>query len=134
MVDIDLWQEWAENPQELAGELKDYLRDDGLFHPLVCIPKIQMQMGPVMFGLRNQKLKTQKKCIEDYLNEDNYLGVIYVHERPYRFSAFEKYIDHMTDKEYWENLGSVYTDSESIYHWEDEIYYWLFEERTHMKK
>jgi len=50
----------------------------------------------------------------EFLAAKEWPRLMFLVERPYRFDAFRKHMDQMSDAEYWENLGWVYRDSENI--------------------
>lgn len=102
-------------PEELNPELAQHLTNTGgkydwpmLHHPLVVSVPYHEQMNKI----HNNTLRHKKKWLAEQEQAKNWDSAIYTHERPYRLQAFLKYARHMTDKEYWENLASIWIDSE----------------------
>ncbi len=101
--------------EDLSDELKPYLTTVGSFealrHPLVfCVPYF-----PQMNALMNKQFKHKKELLEKHLSEKEFGSYIFLHERPYRFDAFKKVEQNLSDKDYWELLSDIWTDSENIW-------------------
>lgn len=100
-------------PEELSPELRRYLTPAGeipfptLRHPLVfSVPYYE----PL-----NKHLNLQLKSKQEALETAKPHKYVFLHERPYRVDAFEDIEDSLSNKEYWELLGSIWTDSENIW-------------------
>lgn len=91
---------WLEETEFLGTVLK---------HPLVfSIPF----MSP---ALANRALRQKQEMLAKYKEEQNWWGCVWVYERPYRLEALMDIADEMTDSQYWEMVGDVWTDSENIW-------------------
>jgi hypothetical protein len=112
---------WAQ--EELDPELAAYLEDGSeselgwpmLRHPLVY------QVPYSLPGQANEALRQKKRILARYLDKDDSHGIVYVHERPWRVWAFQKYISggevpliNDVDPEIRQLLASIWTDSENI--------------------
>jgi len=106
-----------ETEEPLCDDLLPYYSDDGVFpmiqHPLVY----SVPHSPQQNALANERLRKVREFLIQNIEEKNISGYIYMHEKPYRLDAFVKAISIFTvpDKEYWERLGDVWTNSENIY-------------------
>jgi hypothetical protein len=101
---------------DLDDELKDYMVDDDLFGKAIKHPLL-FWIGPVapnMIDYLNNGIDAKRKGTEEAYKDKNWSKYIYLHERAYRIQAFEDVMDEMTDEQYWENLSSIWVDSESI--------------------
>lgn len=99
----------------LDPELTEYIEDMGRFgtyikHPLVFQPYFNA-------AYCNRMLRDKRAALQKAVAEKNWSQVIWVHERPYRLMAFMQNMPSMSDADYWEQLGDVWTDSENI--WQD---------------
>lgn len=66
-------------------------------------------------GLPNHTYKIKREAEAEFLKNAQYVKVVWLYERPYRFWKFSEFADLFTDEEYWELLGSIWTDSENIH-------------------
>jgi len=100
------------NPVPLDDELEEYIVEiDGLSyikHPLINQPN-----HPNMNGMYNQLFQNRKLYVEECEeNNDYYKIVTFVIEKPFRFDWFMNYEHKLTDEDYWESLGQIFTDTE----------------------
>lgn len=113
MEPLDLYA-LAQSSEPLRDELKPYVRElDGmtiLQHPLVySVPMFSAALSNRMYEHKLEALKQAEENCD--LNT-----AIYLHERPYRLDALQRYADSFeTEDEYWAALRSVWVDSENIY-------------------
>jgi hypothetical protein len=82
-----------------------------LRHPLVFGVPYMEEMN----SLYNAQLKQKKEYAQKALENKDWNQYLYIHERPYRFNKFIEIKNLMSDKEYWHNLGSIWSDSENIW-------------------
>lgn len=100
--------------EELNEELKPYLSNKPfpmLRHPLLY----HMMYSEQMNAMINMQFKFKKEQIEKSSNSKDWETYIYTHERPYRLNAFLEVERNLSDVQYWEILGSIWTDSENIW-------------------
>ena len=103
------------NPNtELAKELVPYLMEwNGkirLMHPLVFFPNYH----PGYNEMFNDQLEIKREALKKTLKDNNYYTYLFLHERYYRFAAFNKIKSRLSDRKYWELLGNLYTDAENL--------------------
>lgn len=107
--------------EPLDPELAEYLAPGPLGpclkHPLVC----QLAYHPTFNAFLNECLSTKKQALLDYLNEEKWEHVIWLHEKPYRFQTFNKYQSNFSDTDYWRILGEIWQDSENLWQHRDLI-------------
>ncbi len=115
------YQDLLKISEPLRPELKKWLEESEAFgqvlkHPLVFgIPYIE-QMNAVY----NEQLKYKKQHVAKATIEKNWYSYIFLHERPYRFNALHGIKDQVeNDKEYWELVSSVWTDTENLWQVQD---------------
>lgn len=101
----------------LDPELKMYLRRLGakgwqcIQHPLVyAVP-----YTPNTNNMYNKQLEWKKQMLEEAKSSGNLRAWVFAHERPYRLDAFRRWPLPMTDQDYWETLGAIWSDSENIW-------------------
>jgi hypothetical protein len=101
-------------PTELHPDLVDYVMEGALglmiHHPLV----IDLTYRPGYAGWVNGLYKFKKERLADDLKKGEFASYVFLHERPYRFEAFEEIADKMGEAEYWKLLGEIWIDSENI--------------------
>lgn len=103
-------------PQPLHDDLQPHLHD---------VPKLgQVLRHPLVFGvpyctnfngLYNQQYAAKKEQAEQAKRDGAWSTWITLHERPYRFSALHQVMHLMTDFDFWQTFGWVWTDSENIW-------------------
>lgn len=114
--------EQAANPDPLHPDLAEYLirgnpdsrlKWDALKHPLV----FGVPYTPGLNFLYNQQFEAKTKALTEYIAEENWGGYIFMHERPYRFDAFDAVIhfNKLDGPKYWDLLSSVWSDSENLW-------------------
>lgn len=116
--------EWTknlmDNPEELDPELQAHLveYEHGLAikHPLVNEIFYIEPMNPIY----NERLCKKQELLAKYRAEHEwfaYLNICY--ERPWRAEALLEVAHEMTDAEYWEAVGDVWTDTENLWQWHE---------------
>lgn len=108
--------------EELHPDLKPYLGEvEGLGvclrHPLVY----SMLHHEMMNAMVNKQYAHKKQYIEDCLAKKDYSGIIWMHERPYRWEVLMQYADKMSDKELWHLFGSIWSDTENQWQYRKSI-------------
>src|SRR6516165_1291994 len=121
----DFQKEWVENvknPVPLHPELAEYvvradpdktLKWDVLKHPLVFgVPYISN-----MNFLYNQQYETKIKAVRECVSQENWSQYIFLHERPYRFDAFDAVVSYnkIDGPMYWDLLSHIWSDSENLW-------------------
>ena len=109
--------------EALLPELEPYLEEDGTFGPCLRHPLVyQMLFDPKRSGHVNAQYQYKKKALAKAIKEERWDTVVFLHERPYRVDAFYEHVAWACDPEtpdYWDLLGSIWTDSENIWQNED---------------
>lgn len=100
---------------ELHKDLKCYIQSSEIFgqvlhHPLI----VQVPYLPALNKMINQQYKHKKTSIQKYLENGEWSGYIFMHERPYRMDAFRDIRDDLSGEEYWSTLKDIFIDSENI--------------------
>lgn len=102
-------------PEELHPELALHLVKCGRFpalrHPLVY----DVPYFSALNARHNKMLACKKKELEKAQQAGDLSSYVWLHERPYRLQAFTDFQGEITDKDYWETLGSIWIDSENIW-------------------
>jgi hypothetical protein len=108
--------ELAMRQEELHPELSPYLQPHPtlgqcLKHPLV----FELFYHPQSNARLNEQYKQKLKYVEEKLADKKWSSAIWLYERPYRMEKFAEWMHDMTDSEYWDLLGSIWTDSENLW-------------------
>lgn len=91
---------------ETVDGLGQCLRHPMLFH-LFYMPQLNAML--------NRQYAAKKKYIAESLVQKKWSSVLVMYERPHRMEIFAQYQSQMTNREYWENLAWVWTDSENLW-------------------
>lgn len=113
----------GENVQ-LHPDLESHLEEHPALGTIIRHPLVfSVPHNSVMNGLLNAQYEAKRKKLGEAFAQSNWTLYIYLHERPYRLSAFSEIENNLRDTEYWSLLGSIYSDSENIWQmlteWED---------------
>lgn len=118
--------ELAAKREPLNSELEPWVEDTDAFGPMLRHPLVYMILGNPVDGIypfgaqANASFEAKQKGLAEARAEKHWGAVLNVfYERPYRLYAFEQICEDMTDEEYWDHLGDIWTDSENI--WQNEI-------------
>lgn len=80
-------------------------------HPLLfAVPYV-----PAMNAMINQAFRAKRAAVEEAQNSRRWEHYLWLHERPYRVWAFARIAGQLDDRDYWEQLGRLWTDSENIF-------------------
>lgn len=111
--------EILQKKEDLHPELQahfGYLADTGvpcIKHPLIY----SIFHVDNLNALTNKRFELIKANVESALKENDISTYVFLHERPYRLIAFNKAISFLnlkiSNKDYWELLGSIWTDTEN---------------------
>jgi len=82
-----------------------------LKHPLI----IGLFYHEGMNAMYNAQYKAKLEYIERAKTQKNWSSYIWIHERPYRLEKFSEIEGELSDQEYWELLGSIWSDSENLW-------------------
>jgi hypothetical protein len=114
---METWQEEAlrRTDEPLNEELKTYLVNSSLGqslkHPLVFDVPHFTQLA----WRSNDMLEYKRKALAKARKEKDWHTVIWLHERPYRVEALKQITSLISNREYWELLGMVFTDTENFW-------------------
>lgn len=73
----------------------------------------------MMDNYANLVYDTKIGLLDQYIDDNNYDGYIWAHERAYRFDAFDNICDVLSNEEYWQLLSKVWIDSENLWQHHD---------------
>jgi hypothetical protein len=106
-----------EKKEDLHPELAPYLfYDPGIGYEILKHPLyFEIFYNPAMNALINDRYLKKKEYVAENESSGKWGSAIWMHERPCRFNAFRKYMENMTDEEYWSILGDIWIDSENLW-------------------
>lgn len=115
MSTIEELTELINRVEDLNPELEQY-RDkvagfDSIRHPLV----FSIMHHSMMNAHLNAQFKYKKERLAKAEDEKDWGCYIFLHERPYRFEAFIRISNDLSDKEYWNLLGDIWSDTENLW-------------------
>jgi hypothetical protein len=118
MFDMFDVQEILQKKEDLHPELQAHL-----CHLPSGVPCIKHPLIYSIFHLDNHNALTNKRYeiikadVQDALEQKDISRYVFRHERPYRLNAFDRAISFLnlkiSNKDYWELLGSIWTDTEN---------------------
>ena len=106
---------------DLKGHVSKWARGEALLHPLIQT----FAYSPAINGMLNDAYEEKRRILREAEAAGDWSDVVFLHERPYRFSAFLEHEKRMDVISRWAVLGEVWVDSENIYqhktHWNELI-------------
>lgn len=101
--------------EELDPELQEYLEESDTFGEMIRHPLVfSIIHVPQMNRWVNNALRSKRAALAVAEADSNWRDYVYLHERPYRVTAFTEIMDNMDDAAYWALLGRIWIDSENI--------------------
>lgn len=114
--DLNSYMDILNTKEDLDPELAMYLTHDTRIGDMIRHPLVQSIMhSPMLNAMVNKQFKWKKKATTEALEQKDFARYIFLYERPYRLDAFVTIKDGLPDKDYWELLGEIWTDSENIW-------------------
>jgi hypothetical protein len=108
---------------ELHRDLVPYLAESEVLGEVLKAPLVFMvPYLPSMAHLANEMYRTKTQGIRRAEAERNWHKIVWLHEKPYRLSAFLSICERLSDREYWEALGSIWIGTENLH---DDQKQWL---------
>jgi hypothetical protein len=100
--------------ERLLPELREYVHASGpllvLSHPYLTYP----DLNPEYAALANAQYREKAKAVAEAKAQRDWHSLILLYNRPFRFSLFDEIAGELSDAEYWQLLGEVWMDSESL--------------------
>lgn len=101
---------------ELHRDLVPYLAESEVLGEVLKAPLVFMvPYLPAMAHLANEMYRTKTEGIRRAVAERNWHRIVWLHEKPYRLSAFLSIREQLSDQEYWEALGSIWIGTENLH-------------------
>ena len=79
-----------------------------IYHPLVTCPYYSSKDSAYL----NKQLEDIQTRLAGAVASKNWSLYLMLHARQFRLDAFEKIVEKMADKEYWQMLGEIWVDAE----------------------
>lgn len=100
--------------EELDPMLAMYIDTDGPFGPSVKHPLVfSIVHAPAMNAFVNAQFKAKKEALARAKDKGDWHTCVWLYERPYRLDAFLGISWHLEGPQYWDLLGSVWSDTEN---------------------
>ena len=107
--------EMLNRTEDLHPDLTAYIDKssfgENLRHPMVY----SLMYHPSMNAYLNAQYKAKKEYFERAKAKKEWSSMIWIYERPYRLQIFEEIMDDLSDSQYWDLLGSIWSDSENLW-------------------
>lgn len=108
---------------ELHRDLVPYLAESEVLGEVLKAPLVFMvPYLPAMAHLANEMYRAKTEGIRRAEAERNWHKIVWLHEKPYRLGAFLSICERLSDREYWEVLGSIWIETENLH---DDQAQWL---------
>jgi hypothetical protein len=98
--------------EELHEDLLPYV-EEGEFGQMLRHPLVYEVPWIFSKGMANRRYEEKIKMVEKAIDSKNWKQYVWLHERPYRLEAFAQIENLLNDVEYWNLLGSIWTDTEN---------------------
>jgi hypothetical protein len=99
--------------EELHPELAAYFEDGSM--PSIRHPLVYSVLHAPLFNVYvNKQLAIKKMLLTEAMKEKNWNTYVFLYERPWRATAFDKIKRRLDNETYWSLLAEVWIDSENI--------------------
>ncbi|MGH2903268.1 MAG: hypothetical protein ACRDK7_06760 [Solirubrobacteraceae bacterium] len=106
--------------QELDAELLPFLGDSPI-GPVLKAPLVFMvPYLPALAATANRAYRQKRQAVAHAESHGDWQRVLWLHEKPYRMSVFLAVRDRMSDRDYWQALGSMWLETENLHEDQDE--------------
>lgn len=106
----------AVRTEELHSELVPYLGESEVLGAVLKAPLVYLvPYLPSLAAFANEMYRTKTEGIHRAEAEKTLRKIVWLHEKPYRLAAFRSVCDRLTDREYWEVLGSIWLETENLH-------------------
>ena len=106
--------------EELDRELLPFLGESS-FGPVLKAPLVFMvPYLPQLAAIANHAYRTKRAAVARAEADGRWERVLWLHEKPYRMTVFLRVRDRMTDRDYWQSLGSLWLETENLHEDQDE--------------
>ncbi len=108
--------EWRDPSEGLHAELVPHLSEHEALGPILKAPLVFMvPYLPSLAAFANEMYLGKKAALRRAEQERRWSKAVWLYERPYRLLAFFTFAQQLSDSEYWQLLGSIWLDTESLF-------------------
>lgn len=75
---------------------------------------------PELAAIANRAYRTKREAVARAEAEGKWQKVLWLHEKPYRMTVFLRVRERMSDRDYWQALGSLWLETENLHEDQDE--------------
>ena len=123
---INHLQELLSKQEELHEELKPYLQEAQGLGPCLRSPLVYgIPYSEQLNAMYNEQYIAKCQYRDKAFQEGDWGSYIFIHEKPYRVEVlYELERDHsdkISDKDFWKNLGEIWTNIENMWQMEDHL-------------
>lgn len=115
-MNADDFSELFARREDLDPELKPYLDSAGPLGPCIRHPLVySIVHNDALNAYVNLQFQKKSEAVHEARQNRSWETYVYLHERPYRLMAFRNICRELKDRQYWELLGNIYTDTENFW-------------------
>lgn len=103
-------------PEELDVDLVPYLGEVETLGLVLKAPLVFMvPYLPALAATVNRGYRMKREAVAAAEAEGKWQRVLWLHEKPYRMTVFLRVRDQMSDRDYWQALGSLWLETENLH-------------------
>jgi hypothetical protein len=104
-----------DQPEELDVELLPFLGEVDTLGLVLKAPLVFIvPYSPQLAAIANRAYRMKGEAVAQAEAEGKWQKVLWLHEKPYRMSVFLRVRDCMSDRDYWQALGSMWLETENL--------------------
>ena len=107
-------------PEELDRELLPFLGGSPIGLVLKAPLVFMVPYLPELASITNRAYRTKREAVAQAEAEGKWQKVLWLHEKPYRMTVFLRVREDMSDRGYWQALGSLWLETEDLHEDQDE--------------
>ena len=107
--------------EELHPDLACYVYDVDVLGEVLKAPLVFIvPYLPQLAAIANRTYRGKLQALARAESEGKWQKVLWLHEKPYRMAVFLQVRDQMSDRDYWQALGSLWLETENLHEDQDE--------------
>ena len=106
--------------EELDRELLPFLGESPIGLVLKAPLVFMVPYLPELAAIANRAYRTKREAVAQAEAGGKWQKVLWLHEKPYRMTVFLRVREHMSDRDYWQALGSLWLETENLHEDQDE--------------
>ena len=107
--------EMLERKEPLSKDLKPYIDNNVDLGPTLRHPFYVGSINPDRNALVNWSIEKTRLETDKLISKKKWYQVVFMYENEFLLYAFQKYLEHFDDKNYWKIIAAIWTQQEQLW-------------------